>query len=72
MQTTRSDISSGNLAAGRGSHTVMKQYNFYGCQEADCKPPDSAYEKIENPRHLYDILSQIWSAETCAPRMREN
>ena len=50
----------------------MKQYKFYGWKTADCKPVDSAYEAIENPRHLYDILSEIWCAETCAPRMREN
>ena len=24
-----------------------------------------------NPRDLYDALSEIWSAETCAPRLRE-
>ncbi len=47
------------------------QYNFYGWQNADCKPVDSVFEKIENPRKLYDILSEIWCAETCAPRMRE-
>lgn len=57
--------------AGNGGIKVIKKYKFYGWQEADCKPPDSAYEKIENPRNLYDILSQIWCAETCAPRMRE-
>ena len=50
----------------------MKSYNFYGWQTADCKPIDSTYKKIENPQVLYDILSQIWCANTCAPRMREN
>ena len=49
----------------------MKQYNFYGWQTAECKPVDSAYKKIENPRQLYDILSEIWCGQTCAPRMRE-
>ena len=49
----------------------MKEYKFYGWQSADCKPADSTYKKIENPRHLYDILSEIWCADTCAPRMRE-
>ncbi len=52
--------------------TKMNQYKFYGWQTADCKPVDSRFEKIENPRHLYDILSEIWCAETCAPRMRQN
>ena len=50
---------------------LKKQYKFYGWQNADCKPADSVYEKIENPRKLYDTLSEIWCAETCAPRMRE-
>lgn len=49
----------------------MKKYKFYGWQTADCKPADAVYEKIENLRKLYDILSQIWCADTCAPRMRE-
>ena len=49
----------------------MKEYKFYGWQAADCKPAASAFKKIENPRHLYDILSEIWCVETCAPRLRE-
>ena len=49
----------------------MKEYKFYGWQTADCKPADSTFEKIENPRHLYDILSEIWCVETYAPRLRE-
>ncbi len=27
--------------------------------------------KNKNPKELYDILSEIWCADTCAPRMRE-
>ena len=49
----------------------MKEYKFYGWQTADCKPADPTYEKIQNPRHLYDILSEIWCEYTCAPRLRE-
>ncbi len=49
----------------------MKEYKFFGWEKADCKPVNPAFEKIKNPRHLYDILSEIWCAETCAPRMRE-
>ncbi len=48
----------------------MKEYKFYGWETADCKPIDPVYEMIENPRHLYDILSEIWCSQTCAPRMR--
>ncbi len=69
MQTTRSGVCGGDDGIGRDK--VMKKYKFYGWQTADCKPIDSTYEKIENPRHLYDILSKIWCADTCAPRMRE-
>lgn len=49
----------------------MHEYKFYGWQTADCKPTNSLFEKIENPRNLYDILSEIWCEETCAPRLRE-
>jgi len=45
----------------------MKTYNFYGWETADVK--DSLGR---TPRDYYDILSNIWCAETCAPRMREN
>ncbi len=63
--------SGGDADAGNGGIKVMKKYKFYGWQSAECKPADEVYEKIENPRNLYDILSQIWCADTCAPRMRE-
>ena len=49
----------------------MKEYRFYGWQTADVAPVTKEYEKIENPRHLYDLLSDIWCADTCAPRMRD-
>jgi len=47
-------------------------YKFYGHEVADMAPSDSKYEKIKNPRILYDLLSSIWCADTCAPRMRMN
>lgn len=50
----------------------MKEYAFYGWKTADVPAVAKAYEKIENPRHLYDLLSEIWCAETCAPRMRDD
>ncbi|WP_316608174.1 N-acetyltransferase [uncultured Ruminococcus sp.] len=43
----------------------MKTYGFYGWQTADCKDKNGL-----TPRDYYDLLSGIWSAETCAPRMR--
>lgn len=47
-----------------------KTYSFWGWEKADAKVIDSSYKEIENPRDLYDALSQIWCADTCAPRMR--
>lgn len=46
-------------------------YQFYGWENANVHPINLAFSKIHNPRDLYDILSKIWSADTCAPRMRD-
>jgi RimJ/RimL family protein N-acetyltransferase len=45
----------------------MKQYRFYGWKIADIKEKHGL-----TPRDCYDLLSGIWCAGTCAPRMREN
>ena len=45
----------------------MKRYRFYGWQTADIKEKHGL-----TPRDCYDLLSEIWCAGTCAPRMREN
>ncbi len=45
-------------------------YNFYGWETADVSPVNEEYKAIKNPRMLYDLLSEIWCAKTCAPRMR--
>ncbi len=50
---------------------MMKEYKFYGWQTANVSPVVTEYSKIENPRKLYDLLAQIWCADTCAPRMRD-
>ena len=50
----------------------MKEYRFYGWQEADVPAAAEKYKKIRDPRQLYDLLSEIWCADTCAPRMRQN
>ncbi|MBR3447829.1 MAG: hypothetical protein IKH27_08500 [Oscillospiraceae bacterium] len=50
----------------------MKQYRFYGWQQADVPAVTDEYPGIRTPRDLYDALSEIWCAETCAPRMRDN
>lgn len=44
----------------------MKKYRFYGWEKADIKDKNGL-----TPRDYYDILSGIWCADTCAPRMRE-
>ena len=43
----------------------MKQYHFYGWETADVKEIHGL-----DPRQMYDVLSEVWCAETCAPRMR--
>ena len=44
----------------------MKIYRFYGWETADVQDRDGL-----TPRDYYDILSGIWCADTCAPRMRD-
>ena len=44
----------------------MKKYRFYGWESADIKDARGF-----TPRDYYDMLSEIWCAETCAPRMRD-
>ncbi len=45
----------------------MSQYNFYGWETADVKEKHGL-----TPRDLYDLLTEVWCAETCAPRMRRS
>ena len=44
----------------------MKEYGFYGWENADIKD-----ERGLTPRDCYDVLSDVWRAGTCAPRMRD-
>ena len=46
------------------------EYKFYGWERAVCRAVSDDYQGISTPRDLYDALSQVWCAETCAPRMR--
>lgn len=46
------------------------QYNFYGWETATITTENKTYPLIHTPRDLYDALSKIWCADTCAPRMR--
>jgi hypothetical protein len=52
------------------SDTVRK-YAFYGSGSPAVAPVDPAFSGIRDQRHLYDILSELWCSETCAPRMRD-
>lgn len=45
-------------------------FKFYGSDRANCKPINSKYSGIKDPNELYSILSNIWSMDTCAPRLR--
>ena len=49
---------------------MKKRYKFYGWEHAVIPATGEFYGKIQSPRELYDILLQIWCADTCAPRMR--
>lgn len=46
-------------------------YKFWGWENAVVPPISEKYKIIADPRKLYDILSDIWCADTCAPRMRD-
>ena len=45
----------------------MKSYSFYGWKEANIQDSRGL-----TPRDYYDLLSGIWCADTCAPRMRKD
>ena len=47
-----------------------QKYNFYGWEQADVPAITDTYKGINTPIDLYDALSNIWCADTCAPRMR--
>ncbi len=44
---------------------VLRTYRFYGWETATVKDKNGL-----TPRDYYDLLAGIWSADTCAPRMR--
>lgn len=47
-------------------------YQFYGWEKAGTiHVKNRLYKGVETPLDLYDKLSKIWCADTCAPRMRE-
>lgn len=51
----------------------MSDYIFYGNENASkVHVLNKIYKDIETPLDLYDKLSRIWCADTCAPRMRDD
>lgn len=46
------------------------EYRFYGWEHADMPPTNPRYARVKTPRDLYDLLSGLWCAKTCAPRLR--
>ena len=51
---------------------MNNSYVFYGWKEAGkVKAVNHIYKGIDTPYDLYDKLSRIWCADTCAPRIRD-
>ena len=50
----------------------MDTYGFAGWETADAQASGENYPGIRTPRDLYNALWHVWSAETCAPRMRKD
>lgn len=50
---------------------TLNEYGFYGWETALVKPLNNVLTGISTPRDLYDALSGIWSADTCAPNERQ-
>ena len=48
----------------------MKEYGFYGWEQANVPAVTDCYRGIITPKDLYGALSEIWCEQTCAPRMR--
>lgn len=44
-------------------------YQFWGWQTAKVPAITEEYKEIKTPLDLYDALSEIWCAKTCAPRL---
>ena len=49
----------------RGKEEAM--YKFYGWEQATIRDTHG-----RTPRDYYDLLSELWCADTCAPRMRQD
>lgn len=51
---------------------TIRKYRFWGWQHADVSPVTDKYPFIKTVQNLYDVLSDLWCADTCAPRMRHD
>ena len=51
---------------------MIMSYAFYGHESQDVFPINQEFAFVKNQRHLYDLLSEIWCLETCAPRLRKD
>ena len=43
---------------------------YYGMEGSRVRPVNAKYSFINDQVHLYELLCECWSADTCAPRMR--
>ena len=51
---------------------LKRVYKFYGWEDAGKVSPEAeGYERIRDLLGMYDLMTEIWSKETCAPRMRD-
>ena len=50
----------------------MKVYKFYGHDSISATVINDQFKEIKDQRHLYDLLTELWSKETCAPRMQKD
>lgn len=48
------------------------KYRFWGWEGANVPAITDKYRGIHTPADLYEALSEVWCADTCAPRMRQN
>lgn len=51
--------------------SFMISHDFYGSSKANAQAVSTMYPAIHTPQDLFDALLHLWSADTCAPRMRE-
>ena len=51
---------------------IKLKYGFYGADSKSVYPINDEFKNVGDQRNLYDLLSNIWCKETCAPRMQDN